>query len=26
LINQLEPGARVAEGTRLKWVVGQPLP
>ena len=26
LINQLEPGARVAAGTRLKWVVGQPLP
>jgi predicted Zn-dependent protease len=24
LINQLEPGARVAAGTRLKWVVGQP--
>jgi predicted Zn-dependent protease len=26
LINQLEPGARVAAGTRLKWVAGQPLP
>ncbi len=26
LINQIEPGARVAAGTRLKWVVGQPLP
>jgi predicted Zn-dependent protease len=26
LINQLEPGARIAAGTRLKWVVGQPLP
>lgn len=23
LINQLEPGARVAAGTQLKWVVGQ---
>jgi predicted Zn-dependent protease len=26
LINQLEPGARLAAGTRLKWVVGQALP
>jgi predicted Zn-dependent protease len=26
LINQVEPGARIAAGTKLKWVVGQPLP
>ena len=26
LINQMEPGARLTAGTRLKWVVGQPRP
>ena len=26
LINQVEPGTRIAAGTKLKWVVGQPLP
>jgi predicted Zn-dependent protease len=26
LINQIDPGARIAAGTRIKWVIGQPLP
>jgi len=26
LLNQMEPGARLTAGTRLKWVVGQPRP
>ena len=26
LINQLEPGARIAAGTRVKWVIGQQFP
>jgi hypothetical protein len=26
LIDQIEAGARLAAGARLKWVVGQPMP